>query len=304
MPIVSVEEALTLAAVVAGAALSQTFQTFGRRLLHYTPWSHRTLWMSATRLVAVVAVLSNWSRLPVAPVAIPLVALLFGDVMLLAALAGTSWRDLRGGQLAQEPTTAKLMRRGRWLVGAEGLSRAAGFAVSNLVVALAGAPLLGAAEAARVVAQPLRVAMTGLNWVVNPRIMEARIRGAHHRSDQLVRFVGAATVVGAVLYGSVVIPDWPINLFRSLIPVAYRFDHLVLVSIAAVGVTVVAVPLTTELMASQREQDVFTAERLSVVVAILCGLTAPITGAFARPLSMVGSGLVRAWRLRALVTRH
>jgi O-antigen/teichoic acid export membrane protein len=162
-----------------------------------------------------------------------------------------------------------------------------------LIVKLAGPEALGLAEAARVAAQPILVLAVGLNAVLGPRGMEAaslRDRPMAHRAQRIYLTLIATMGAGYLL---IVGHAWVGNPMVYLVPVAYSVSGLVAVTIVAHILTAASVQYSSELMGGRKEIELTKISFLVSPVLLLGSATAAVTGAFARPISVIMESSVR-----------
>jgi O-antigen/teichoic acid export membrane protein len=197
-----------------------------------------------------------------------------------------------------------LMRSGRWLVLAGTAPGLGGFGAASLVAHLAGAPALGYAEAARVLARPVAVLSQGLVAVLGPDLMRAgdsRDRSSGRRiSRQYAVLVAGLGSVYLLLAGF----EWPLNPFALLVPQAYVVPRL---TAAFIGVYVVdrvaGAGAGLQLLGAGRERAVAIGETVASVGRVLGGTTAPFTAAFAVPLGYLIMSMIRRTWARVLMRR-
>jgi O-antigen/teichoic acid export membrane protein len=202
-------------------------------------------------------------------------------------LAGSApMRRRRRAARLPRHTMAWLIGSGRWLLGVEVSTAGAMFISSALVARLAGPEDLGLAEAARVVAQPVFVVAVGLAATLGPRLIESAAAGDEGAAKRIARPFLAVVLAVGLLYGGVTAVAWPGNPLARLAPSAYAVPFLVSVSVVAMTVVGLVFTRRSELIGGGRERVL---PKVSIVAAALqsaVGLTAPWTGAFARPLGV------------------
>ena len=196
-----------------------------RFLFHMAGRSRSAALMSAVQFTVAATVIAalHFSELPVRWV--PLLGLSIANACSLGfgvALArpartdGEHWPGLR-----------RLLRSGRVLLPAQVLPLAGTLGAGALVVRLASADALGAAEAARIVAAPVLVAGMGLAQVLSPRIMGAARAGRMTELASTARQFTAALLV--VTAGYLLAFGWPhpLNLTEAVVPLAFTVTGLV-----------------------------------------------------------------------------
>lgn len=185
----------------------------------------------------------------------------------------------------------RLVARGKWLVLQAAAPSTMGFAVAAVIPALAGPEALGYAESARVVAQPILVLAAGLTAVLAPRSMKAGmdrdLQTARRTSALYLAIIGTAGAAYLAVAGW----DWFLNPMTYVVPSAYVVSGLVAVTVVANILTAGLFLQVNELLGAHEER---TLARISWTVGpilLLGGLTAGVTGAFARALGRVAESI-------------
>jgi hypothetical protein len=197
----------------------------------------------------------------------------------------------------------EIYSRGSYLVVSATMPALAGFVAANLVIAIGGSELLGFAEAARVVAQPVFVGATGLALVTNPQIMAGAVNGdaagvvqARRVFLSLLWFAGLAYVVLLSLPG---ISD----VLHSLLPTAFEVTGLVAMSVLAQVIFGMFRPYGAEAVALTREPAVLWATLPGAAVIVGVALGVPLIDAFVIPVGVAAGGLIRLWILAYLLRK-
>jgi hypothetical protein len=166
-------------------------------------------------------------------------------------------------------------------------------AAAAIITILSGPALVGYAEAARIVAQPIAVLASGLSAVLGPPAMEAAaVRDAQRaRRPRLMFTVLLFAAAGAYLL-FVGIP-WAFNPMQVLVPAAYTIDGLAAFTIVVAGTFAWEVLPTLELNVAQREVHVALLALIATPFGLAAAATTVTTGAFALPLSNAARGTVR-----------
>jgi hypothetical protein len=253
-----------------------------RRLLHIAELNWQAATVSAVQFAGVVAALAVMMLLD-APVAI----MPFGSLAIANALSltvGFILGDVRHQRPLDEPLRFRaLAHQGRWLLTQALAPNIAHFAVATIVAALAGAEVLGYAEAARVVAQPVLVLATGLTAVLAPRAMEAAMQGdlavARHNRHVFTLVMAA----GGVLYLAAAAAPWAFNPMKYLVPAAYVVGGLVAFTIVANLISAAMYIEINELLGARKARPMAAIAILTSPILIVVALTAGVTKAFARP---------------------
>jgi hypothetical protein len=89
---------------------------------------------------------------------------------------------------------------------------------------------------------------------------------------------------------------WPWNPLYHLIPPAYQVAGLTALMILANAATGAVLPLQRELLGGKREKKLATIEIMASATGIAVAVSAGVTGAFARPLSLLAQN---GWRSAA-----
>ncbi len=290
--VVEPQAVAALAVGAAAATVLSPLQDHVRRVLHLAGRSWRAAIVSLVQLAAVLAGLGVLSRTP-----LPLAAVPFG------ALAAANAVSLGAGLLLARPGAApafaralrwrELVRSGRWLLASGLMPDGAAFVAAALVAHLASVGALGAAEAARIVAQPLLVLSTGLAAVLSPRSMESAAAGDRRAARRYERVFCAIVVGAAVAYALAVGADSPWNLFGALFAAAYDVPGLVALAIAANLVHALSIPYQSELVAGRREVQMAGREAAGVGAHIAVAAAAPVLQAHAKPGAALAHSAVR-----------
>jgi len=276
--------ALTLTAVlnlVVSAAQDNL-----RRMMHISGlhWSAAT--MSIVQFVAVAIVLLTMMAANVSVVWIP-----FGS-LICANIVSSTLGLVRAGGFGRWTAPAGLkprvlVRSGRWLLTQALIPTGAAFLAATVITMLGGAVVMGYAEAARIVAQPVLVFATGLTAVLGPRVMaSAMSMDEVGGRDMLRRFAQLAVVVGVLYLG---VAGWttPWNPMQVLVPPAYTITGLVALTIVANIAFGSLFLRVEELMGARREVDLVKVSLVGSPLLVTVAFTAGLTGAFARPLGIL-----------------
>jgi O-antigen/teichoic acid export membrane protein len=203
-----------------------------------------------------------------------------------------------------DPRFRDVSRLGGWLLLVGLIPNVATFFASALVARLAGAAMLGYAEAARLVAMPMLVLARGLGSVLGPRLMDAARRrdeaAAHQLSTLFVRLIVGSGVLYFVLVGH----DWVISPFTWLTPKAYGLAGLVALAVISHVLQGLAYPGRVQMMGS--EQGAALAKLEAVINALRVALAplAALIGPYVIPLSDSMVALVRVFAYRIKMKAH
>ncbi len=276
---------------VASVAVSASQDNL-RRMLHVCEFHWTAAAMSIVQFVTVGAVI-----LIMIAADIPIVWMPFGSLF-IANIVSSAVGLVRAGGLGQweapdDLAPKELVRSGRWLLGQALIPTGATFLGATLITTLAGAEAMGYAESARVVAQPVLVMATGLTAVLGPRVMAAAIARDNDGGKRLLKRFEMFTVVPGLLY--VGVAGWlvPWNPMAVLVPSAYVVAGLAAATILANVMSGSVFLRVEELMGARREVDLVKVSSAAAAVMVGISFTAGVTGAFARPLGLLGLSGVR-----------
>lgn len=187
----------------------------------------------------------------------------------------------------------RLARSGKWLTGIGLMPAGAAFAAAAIVALLAGDRFLGFAEAARVAARPLLVFMTGLSAVLNPPSMEAGRDRNHREGIRLARLADQLVIGVGILVLAWLGINWIGNPMAALVEGAYEIGGLVALTIVANIAWGALFSQEAQLIGGSREVDLFRVHAVGAVVQVIVAFSAPITEAYALPLSIGAFAIVR-----------
>lgn len=292
---------LTVSAM--GATTLSPVQNHIRKMLHIggRSWSAALISLVQLGTVPIAIIGLAWTGIPIAwhP---------FGALAAATLVSGCAgallWHRHRSATRAVRIPLVTLIRSGRWLVVAGTAPGLGGFGAASLVAHLAGAPALGYAEAARVLARPVAVLSQGLVAVLGPHLMRAgdsRDRSSGRRiSRQYAVLVAGLGSVYLLLAGF----EWSLNPFAFLVPQAYAVSGLTAVFIGVYIVDRVAgAGAGLQLLGAGRERALAIGETVASMGRVLGGATAPVTAAFAIPLGYLIMSVIRRTWARVLMRR-
>jgi hypothetical protein len=117
-----------------------------------------------------------------------------------------------------------------------------------------------------------------------------RDRTTARRTNRLyLGFMG----LGGLAYTLMVAWDVPINPMAHIVPSAYVLPGLVALTVAANVIASAPFLRSNELAGAHRERTLAGIAWLTSTVSVIGGLTAWLTGAYARPISVLGDGASR-----------
>ena len=273
-----------------------------RSMLHIAEQSWIAATVSAIHVLVVGAGIFLFLATDLPPSWCPFGVLAVANIVSLAV--GVAMARGREPAPASAPTTADVSppdprfsdvsRLGGWLLLVGLIPNVANFFVSALVARLAGAAMLGYAEAARIVAMPMLVLARGLSSVLGPRLMDAARRrdavAAHRSSALFVRLM----VGGGILYFVLVGHDWMLSPFAWLTPKAYRLQGLVALAVISHVLQGLVYPGRVQMTGSHQGAALTKLEVLVNTLRVALAPLAALIGPYIIPLSDSLTALVRA----------
>lgn len=288
----STEVSVALLVTCGAAIVLSPIQDHVRKMLHIATMSWRAVSVSLVQFVAVGLAVTGAIAVDVPIAWIPFGALTVANVVSLTFARVMSQRS--ADQHLSEPLSFReLANQGVWLVLNAGAPAVAGFAIASIVVALASPEALGYAESARVVAQPVLVLAAGLTAVLSPRSMRAAIDVDLAKARHTSRAYLTIMAIGGLGYFAVAGWDWALNPMTYLVPSAYVVSGLVAVAVVANVMRSATFLQGSELLGARGERRLALIAWIVAPVAIGVSFTAGVTGAFARPLSVIASAGTR-----------
>jgi hypothetical protein len=161
-----------------------------------------------------------------------------------------------------------------------------------MITHLASPVVLGHAEAARIVAQPMFVLMVGLNAILGPRSIEAAANRDLAAANRILRPFLLIIAVAGLGYGAATAIRWWGNPIAVLVPQAYAVEGLVFITVLAQVVYVSSATLRAELIGGKREHVLPGVAIVASLLQCLVAIAVIWTGALARPLGILLSGAV------------
>ena len=231
---------------------------------------------------------------------VPFGALAIGKAVfiLLGLWLARDWLKVRPGLRFK---AGVLIASGKWLLVGGAAPVVAGFFAAALVAALAGAEMLGYAEAARILAQPLLVTAFGMNAVLGPRSMAAARVGEERQALRIARiYVLLLSAVGGVLVLAIGF-DTSWNPIASVLPNAYMISGLVAMAIVANLLNSFTHPARYELIGADRERRMAGLEIAGNTIRVVVATSARWLGSYAIPLSFAALGVIRLAVIRRLL---
>lgn len=274
-----------------------------RRMLHIAELSWHAAAVSVVQFVTVLASIGALMVLDVPAAWIPYGSLgIANGTSLITGLALARHYHIRTRRRDRSALTdpirlrlRELIRSGSWLLAGVGAPTLAAMGSATIITFVAGPDVLGYAEAARIVAQPVLVLGTGLGFVLGPRLMKAAIAHEPKASRSIHLRFNAIVVASAAAYALFAAWQWPGNPMSTLLPNAFEVSWLVPATIAAHVVVAAAVLLLQELLAARQARLIGIVGMVSAPLQLIAAATAGVTGAFARPLSMAAGAGARLY---------
>ena len=286
---------IELAITGVGLAVISPMQDHLRRGFHIAERSWGAALMSGSQLVAVVGALLVMLSLDIAPAWAPLGSLVVANIVSLGfglALSRPAWRV--------RPTAPVVTVSGRWLA-ASSVSAYGGTLVASVVMTLvAGPEIVGFAEAARVAAQPVLVVTTGVAAALASRHLRAAASVDRAAAISVNKSFFLVIAVAGISYLFLAGFAWSFNPLFALIPTAYDIAFLIPVTILSNLVLSITSPIRDQLIASNMEVPMAKIDFASLAIPTVVAATAGLTGAFARPLGIIGQNVFRTIRYRAI----
>ncbi|MBT8166622.1 MAG: hypothetical protein HKO63_04235 [Acidimicrobiia bacterium] len=288
----STDVLVPLAVTTAISLVLSPMQDHVRRMLHIGAQNWKASWISVVQFFVAISGVAVGYLADVPIGWIPFGALAIANAVSLTVgviVARVSIQDKADAIMRFR----ELATRGKWFVLAATARSIASFVVVTVIAWVVSPEDLGYAESARVVAQPVLVLAAGLSAVLGPRSMRAamdRDRATARRTSRL--YLGLMGL-GGLTYTLIVAWDVPINPMAHIVPSAYVLPGLVALTIAANVIASAPFLRSNELAGAHRERTLAGIAWLSSTVSVVGGLTAWLTGAYARPVSVLGDGASR-----------
>ncbi len=278
---------IALALTSAVTTILSPLQDHVRAMLHLATRSWLAATVSIVQFVSVVVAIGVMLALDIPAAWIPFGALAIANTISLAV--SRLIVHLADRSAAPERLRFRaLASKGKWLVIQASASVVAGFSVAAIIPWLAGPEALGHAESARVVAQPILVLAAGLTAVLGPRSMRAGMERDGQMARRMSRvyfwIIGLAGIGYIAVFGW----DWALNPMSFAVPSAYVVPGLVALTVVANMVTAGVFLQVNELLGAQKETTLARIAWSVSPILLLGGLTAGVTGAYARAIGIIG----------------
>lgn len=288
----STEVAVALATTSAVAIVLSPMQDHTRRMFHISFQSWHAAWVSVVQFVVASLAVAGGLLFEVPLAWIPFGALALANAASLsfAVVIASHGMDARSSASLR---FAPLARKGVWFVLNAAGPAISGFAVAAIVAWLASPEDLGYAESARVVAQPILVFAGGMSAVLAPRAMRAAMDNDRAAARSMSRIYLVGTSLAAVAYLAIVGWNWTLNPMGVIVPSAYVVTGLVALTVVSNTAMAATFLQSAELAGAHREKTLAAISWATGVLWVLGGMTAGVTGAYARPLGALASGFAR-----------
>jgi O-antigen/teichoic acid export membrane protein len=281
--------ALAVGTIVA--AIVSPLQDHVRRVLHMAGLSWHAMLVSVIQLLCVIGFLLLSEAVHVSVIWRPFGALAVANLISMSVGLVMVRHEVRAFPLSR-PRMSELMRSGRWLMSLECVTTGGLFLSSVMITHLASPTVLGHAEAARIVAQPMFVLMVGLNAILGPRAIEAAANRDLAGANQILRPFLLIIAVAGLGYGATTATRWWGNPIAVLVPQAYAVEGLVSLTVLAQVVFISSATLRAELIGGKRERVLPRVAIVASVLQCLVAIAAIWIGALARPLGILLCGVI------------
>lgn len=299
---VSSEVVLAFSVTAVTSTFLSPVQDHLRRMLHISGRSWMAVLASVLQVAVTGGALAAMVVLRVPDAWIPFGALAAANFVSLTVCTALVYRHCAATPVEGAlPTFADLTQMGRYLLFGVLLAPGSGFVAAVLVTHLAGAAVLGYAEAARVLARPLPVLALGLSAVFRPRSIEAaqqrKLAKARRASSMYLKLFGGIGVLYLVLAGG----DVPWNPFTVLLPTAYVITGLAAATILGEMVAVMQLPYRYEMLGGGRVRSLTWVEGVGAVLRCVTAANAGVTQAFTITLGHVAVAAARGVGFRTIL---
>lgn len=301
---ISRDVVVAFSATSAACTFLSPVQDHLRRMLHICGHSWMAVFASVLQVVVTGGALAAMLALRVPQAWIPFGALAAAGFVSLTACTALVYRDCAAAPVeGAPPTFAGLTQMGRYLLFGAVLAPGSGFIAAVLVTHLAGAAVLGYAEAARVLARPLPVLAMGLSAVFRPRSIEAaqqrNLAQARRASSMYLKLFGGVGLLYLVLAGG----NLPWNPFTVLLPAAYAITGLAAATILGEMVAVMQLPYRYEMLGGGRVRSLTWVEGVGAALRCVTAANAGVTQAFTITLGHVAVAVARGVSFRAILRK-
>lgn len=284
---------LPLAGTMAVAAVLQPLQAHVRRMMHLAGVSWHAATISIVQFISAVTSLAVFTVIGIATPWIPFSAFIVANALSVVT-ALIIERQLRHANELVRFRFRDVVRSGSRLVTVEFVPAATRFLVAALVLRIAGAEVLGLAEAARVVARPVGVFADATIAPIRPRVFEAAINRDQSRGRRISRLYATLLLTAAAVYLAYAGFEWRGNLMARLLPKAYVVEGLAAASIVGASLEKVSSPWRGQLVGGKRESTLIRIEVVGNALRVWIAIMAGQLRSFAIPLGLIATGIVRS----------
>jgi len=288
----SAEVLIPLSITAAVSVVLSPMQDHIRRMFHIAGMNWRAALVSVVQFVVAVTGVGLGLLIEVPIAWIPFGALALANAVSLS-LSLYVVRNAINGRPPSILRFVDLAASGRWFVLSAIAPAIASFAVVAIIGWVVSPEDLGYAESARVVAQPILVLAAGLAAVLAPRSMQAAMEADQPSARRTSRLYLTSMAGGGLVYGLMVGFDIVVNPMAHIVPSAYVLPGLVALTVA--GNVVASAPFlqNNELAGAHQERTLARISWISSVAWLVGGLTAWLTGAYARAIGLMAAGATR-----------
>ena len=268
------------------------YQDHVRRVLHLAGHSWCAAVVSATHFVGTVLSLLVLAHLPLPALCLPFGALLVANILSFT-LGILLIAHFRQGHEVVGITYTNLADSGRWLLLLGILPTASTFVSAVLVARIVGADLLGYAEAARVVAQPLFVLAMGISAVTAPQSMASGAKRDLREATRVARVFVVVNCALGLVYLGIFGFSWHGNPLANLVPNAFVISGLAAVSILANVVQGLSFPWRSELLGGRHERRLVRIELIGNTCRVGAATASSILQSFSLAVGLTALALIR-----------
>lgn len=283
---------LSLGLSAAGVAVAGPLLDHQRASFHHSQRSSLAMLSSVVSLTGSMVALLCASQLGIERELIPFGSIVVGATV--ALLFGAIARQLLKVERRSAPSLRSVRTLGMQLVANQLLEHIGSFVAALAIGTIVSAEALGYAEGARVVGQPLLVLATGIQAVLQPRLLEAGRTRDRAQIRYYSRVLWLVLVVFALPYMAIFGMDHALNPLARLTPVAYGLSGLpalyILHNVVSAGLRA---PISV-VLGMERAGILLRATALAMALSVASSvLTAPLIGGNARIVGPLLSLFVR-----------
>jgi O-antigen/teichoic acid export membrane protein len=297
-----VEIAFTVTAI--GCVVLSPLQDHLRRMLHSAGQSWLAVIVASLQLLTAVVGVLFFARSDLPLAWAPFGVLGAANLISMSTGLLLVRRSVGSGVTSPAWHWKELARPGSWMLFVGLVPASVTLLASALVARLASPAMLGYAETARVVAQPLIVLSLGLSATFSPKLVAAAQRGDHWEAVQLRREYLRLVIGAAIAYAALASYSWTGNPMSWLVPKAYVIKGLVAVTMLSVLAQSLALPGRFEMLGAGRERALTLAELAGNALRVATSGASAVLGAFAIPLGTIALCVARILSQGRMLKRH